>query len=130
MIMAKEWPTKSTLHSPPSKNPSSGPGSKQRTLTTNTSGTRASTPSAPTPLISSRPDWRRQFPKNDGKQTPMKEHPIFIAQHATGTCCRESPWEWYRIEKGRALTEGEIGIVVELVMGVDSLSPEIGWTNG
>ena len=27
--------------------------------------------------------------KNDGKQTPMKQvHPVFIAQHATGTCCR------------------------------------------
>ena len=23
----------------------------------------------------------------DGKQTPMKGHPVFIAQHATGTCC-------------------------------------------
>ena len=28
--------------------------------------------------------------KNDGKQTPMKQtHPVFIAQHATATCCRE-----------------------------------------
>lgn len=25
---------------------------------------------------------------NDGKQTPMKGHPVFIAQHATATCCR------------------------------------------
>ena len=29
-----------------------------------------------------------QYPKNDGKQTPMKGHPIFIAQHATATWCR------------------------------------------
>ena len=28
------------------------------------------------------------FPKNDGKQTPMRGHPVFIAQHATATCCR------------------------------------------
>ena len=28
------------------------------------------------------------FPRNDGKQTPMKGHPVFIAQHATATCCR------------------------------------------
>ena len=28
------------------------------------------------------------FPKNDGKQTPMRGHPVFIAQHATGCCCR------------------------------------------
>lgn len=25
---------------------------------------------------------------NDGKQTPMRGHPVFIAQHATATCCR------------------------------------------
>lgn len=25
---------------------------------------------------------------NDGKQTPMRGHPVFIAQHATGCCCR------------------------------------------
>jgi hypothetical protein len=28
------------------------------------------------------------FPENDGKQTPMRGHPVFIAQHATATCCR------------------------------------------
>ena len=27
-------------------------------------------------------------PANDGKQTPMHGHPVFIAQHATATCCR------------------------------------------
>lgn len=27
-------------------------------------------------------------PINDGKQTPMRGHPVFIAQHATATCCR------------------------------------------
>jgi hypothetical protein len=57
------------------------------------------------------------FPKDDGKQTPMKGHPVFIAQHATATCCRECLWKWYRIEKGRPLRGDEIGFVVELVMG-------------
>lgn len=28
------------------------------------------------------------FPKNDGKQTPMRGHPVFKAQHATACCCR------------------------------------------
>jgi len=28
-------------------------------------------------------------PPNDGKQTPMRNRPVFIAQHATGTCCRK-----------------------------------------
>jgi hypothetical protein len=40
------------------------------------------------------------FPKNDGKQTPRRGHPVFIAQHAAATCCRGCIWKWHRIEKG------------------------------
>ena len=47
----------------------------------------------------------------------MKEHPVFIAQHATATCCRGCLQKWHRIEKGRALSDDEIKFVVELVMG-------------
>ena len=36
---------------------------------------------------------------NDGKQTPMRGHPVFIAQHATATCCRGCLYKWHRIEK-------------------------------
>src|SRR3974377_561265 len=43
-------------------------------------------------------------PPNDGKQTPMGNHPIFVAQHATGTCCRGCLEKWHRIPKGHALT--------------------------
>ena len=57
------------------------------------------------------------FPKNDGKQTPMKNHPVFIAQHATATCCRGCLKKWHRIEKERPLTDDEIGFIVELLMG-------------
>ena len=57
------------------------------------------------------------FPKNDGKQTPMRGHPVFIAQHATATCCRGCLQKWYRIGKGRALSDDEIGVIVELRMG-------------
>ena len=57
------------------------------------------------------------FPKNDGKQTPMRGHPVFIAQHATATCCRGCLQKWYRIGKGRALSDDEIGFIVELLMG-------------
>jgi len=57
------------------------------------------------------------FPKKDGKQTPMKGHPVFIAQHATATCCRGCLQKWYRIEKGKPLTDDEIRFVVKLVMG-------------
>jgi hypothetical protein len=46
------------------------------------------------------------FPKNDGKQTPMRGHLVFIAQHATATCCRGCISKWHGIEKGRALIIG------------------------
>jgi hypothetical protein len=42
------------------------------------------------------------FPKNDGKQTPMRGHPVFIAQHATATCCRGCILKWHGIEKGKS----------------------------
>jgi hypothetical protein len=57
------------------------------------------------------------FLKNDGIQTPMKGHPSLIAQHATATCCRGCLKKWRRIEKGRQLTDDEIGFAVNLVMG-------------
>ncbi len=44
---------------------------------------------------------------NDGKQTPMRGHPVFIAQHATATCCRGCLQKWHRIPKGRELTAEE-----------------------
>ena len=46
-------------------------------------------------------------PANDGKQTPFKGHPVFIAQHATATCCRGCLEKWHRIPKGRELTPEE-----------------------
>jgi hypothetical protein len=57
------------------------------------------------------------FPKNDGKQTPMRGHPVFIAQHATATCCRGCISKWHGIEKGKALNEKEVDYVVALIMG-------------
>ncbi len=41
---------------------------------------------------------------NDGKQTPMRGHPVFIAQHATGCCCRGCFAKWHHIPAGRQLT--------------------------
>ena len=54
-------------------------------------------------------------PKNDGKQTPMRGHPIFIAQHATATCCRGCLAKWHRIPEGRVLTEEEIDYVIAVL---------------
>jgi exodeoxyribonuclease V alpha subunit len=55
-------------------------------------------------------------PKNDGKQTPMRGHPVFVAQHATGTCCRGCIQKWHGIAKGNALTLGEILFITDLIM--------------
>ena len=57
-----------------------------------------------------------QHPKNDGKQTPMKGHPVFVAQHATATCCRGCIKKWYGIKKGEALSDQQIQFFVELIM--------------
>ncbi len=54
---------------------------------------------------------------NDGKQTPMKQvHPVFIAQHACGCCCRGCLEKWYNIPKGRELTEEEINYIVSILI--------------
>jgi len=42
-------------------------------------------------------------PRNDGKQTPYRGHPVFVAQHATATCCRGCLAKWHSISKGRPL---------------------------
>ena len=55
-------------------------------------------------------------PANDGKQTPMRGHPVFIAQHATGTCCRGCLEKWHGIPKGRELSEAEQEYVVDVLM--------------
>ena len=46
-------------------------------------------------------------PRNDGKQTPMRGHPVFVAQHATATCCRGCLAKWHGIPAGRTLSERE-----------------------
>lgn len=54
---------------------------------------------------------------NDGKQTPMRGHPVFVAQHATATCCRGCFEKWYKIQKGKQLSNEEIDFAVNLIMG-------------
>ena len=51
-------------------------------------------------------------PLNDGKQTPFKGHPVFIAQHATATCCRGCLEKWHQIPSGRELSAEEKNHVV------------------
>lgn len=60
------------------------------------------------------------MPKNDGKQTPMRGaprgHPVFLAQHATATCCRGCLEKWHGIRQGRELTEQEQKYIVDVIM--------------
>lgn len=46
-------------------------------------------------------------PLNDGKQTPFRGHPVFVAQHATACCCRGCLEKWHRIPQGRELSSVE-----------------------
>jgi len=46
-------------------------------------------------------------PANDGKQTLYRGHPVFVAQHATASCCRGCLAKWHGIAKGRALEEAD-----------------------
>ncbi len=55
-------------------------------------------------------------PYHDGKQTPMKGHPVFIAQHATATCCRSCLEKWYHFPKDRSLTKKEQEYIVGIIM--------------
>jgi hypothetical protein len=54
-------------------------------------------------------------PANDGKQTPWHNHPVFVAQHATATCCRGCLQKWHQIPKGKELTPEEQQYVVEVI---------------
>lgn len=54
-------------------------------------------------------------PLNDGRQTPMRGHPVFIAQHATATCCRSCLEKWHGIAAGRPLAGTEQEHVVRAI---------------
>ncbi len=54
-------------------------------------------------------------PANDGRQTPMRNHPVFIAQHATATCCRGCLAKWHGIAQGRPLSADEIDYIVRVI---------------
>lgn len=66
-------------------------------------------------------------PPNDGKQTPYRGHPVFVAQHATATCCRGCLARWHGIPKGRELSaEEQAHVVAALARWLERESPESG----
>jgi hypothetical protein len=52
---------------------------------------------------------------NDGRQTPWRNHPVFVAQHATATCCRGCLEKTHGITKGHALTDEEMKHVLAAI---------------
>ena len=55
-------------------------------------------------------------PENDGRQTPMRGHPVFVGQHATGCCCRGCLYRWHHIAPGHTLTQAEQQYAVSVLM--------------
>ena len=55
------------------------------------------------------------LPENEGKQTPFRGHPVFVAQHGTATCCRHCLEKWHHIQSGRMLSIAEQDYVVTLI---------------
>ncbi len=59
-------------------------------------------------------------PPNDGRQTPMRGHPIFKAQHACACCCRSCMEKWWRVPRGTEIPpERQIGIVAFLMAWIE-----------
>ncbi len=54
-------------------------------------------------------------PPNDGKQTPYRSHPVFVAQHATATCCRGCLEKWHGIARGRPLSTAEKDYILKVL---------------
>ncbi len=52
----------------------------------------------------------------DGKQTPYRGHPVFVAQHATATCCRKCMNKWYGISEDIELDDNQINYFIKIII--------------
>ncbi|HEU4708152.1 MAG TPA: DUF4186 domain-containing protein [Methylophilaceae bacterium] len=52
---------------------------------------------------------------NDGKQTPFRGHPVFVAQHATACCCRQCLEKWHGIPSGHLLSAEEEAHILQVI---------------
>lgn len=55
-------------------------------------------------------------PLNYGRQTPFIGHPVFVAQHATASCCRKCIEKWHRIERSKVLSNEEINYLSNILI--------------
>ncbi len=66
------------------------------------------------------------YPPNDGRQTPMRNHPVFVAQHATASCCRKCLKKWHNIPTGKELEWNQIEYIIELILTWIDRQPNTG----
>lgn len=55
-------------------------------------------------------------PANDGRQTPMRGHPVFVAQHACACCCRGCLARWWKVPKGAEIPPERQSRIVDFLM--------------
>lgn len=55
-------------------------------------------------------------PRNDGKQIPMRGHPIFKAMHGSAMCCRGCMEKWWKVPRGRPLSAAQQRKAVDFLM--------------
>ena len=55
-------------------------------------------------------------PPNDGRQTPMRGHPVFVAQHDTATCCRSCMAKWWKVPRGTEIPADRQRGMVDFLM--------------
>lgn len=53
--------------------------------------------------------------RNDGRQTPYRVYPVFVAQHATATCCRRCAAKWHGIEAETTMSDEEVMAAGEVI---------------
>ena len=55
-------------------------------------------------------------PVKDGKQTPMRGHPVFKAMHGSAMCCRGCMEKWWKVRQGVPLTAIQQAKAVDFLM--------------
>ena len=55
-------------------------------------------------------------PEKDGRQTPMRGHPVFKAMHGSAMCCRGCMEKWWKVPRGRPLSAAQQRKAVDFLL--------------
>ncbi len=55
-------------------------------------------------------------PPNDRRQTPMRGHPVFVAQHACACCCRDCLAKWWNVARGVSISHDKQKAIIDFLM--------------